>query len=339
MLRPLLSVLAILLLSTASASARAAEGAIELNATCALLTGCAPGDAPNYPITPTASGSFVLTSNLAVTSSNDGVVLPANSTLDLNGFSIEGHVTCPLGQCPNATAGSGVVAGALTAVTNGRISGFGLDCVQTGVASRVEDLRVSECARHGINAGSGSFVAGNRVEAIGQSGLNFALALVGDTPSLYESNVIGSTGSASVVNGRASGPNSCPDQKCGTSGKRLYYLTIGTRSGATADTACASGFHFASLWEIHDTTLVEYDTTRGLVPTSTTQGPPLFTPGWIQGMGASCNAWTSTSSAVAGAEAEIIQSTFLGGLVDVIPWDVSNGRACNQLLPSWCVQN
>lgn len=339
MLRSLLLVLtSVSMLFALPTATHADEGAVEINQTCALLTGCAPGDAPNYPVTPTAGGSFVLTSNLVVTSSNDGVVLPANSTLDLNGYSIEGHVTCPLGQCPNASAGSGVVAGGLSVVVNGRISGFGLDCVQTGVASRVEDLRVAECARHGINAGSGSFVAGNRIEAIGQSGINFSLALVGDTPSLYESNAIGSTGSASVVNGRASGPNSCPDQKCGTTGKRLYYLTIGTQSGATADTACASGFHFASLWEIHDTTLVEYDTTRGLVPTATTQGPPFLTPGWIQGMGTSCNAWTSSSSAVTGSSAEIIQSSFLGGLEDVIPWDIDS-QTCNQLLPSWCVQN
>jgi len=90
---------------------------------------------------------------------------------------------------------------------------------------------------------------------------------------------------------------------------RLYYLTLGNYRGAEANTtACASGFHMASLFEILDPSNLQYATKlagafkeahrdQGL-------GPPVGVLGWIRTGTASafnqtywgttnCNSWTS----------------------------------------------
>ena len=85
----LLSMLAACLGAT---SALADAGRREINQTCAVQTGCFPGDAPGFPVTITDSGSYRLTSNLnQIPASQDGLFL-ANSriTIDLNGFAIVG---------------------------------------------------------------------------------------------------------------------------------------------------------------------------------------------------------------------------------------------------------
>jgi hypothetical protein len=42
----------------------------------------------------------------------------------------------------------------------------------------------------------------------------------------------------------------------GACAPQRYFLTQGAFDGATADDACPAGFHFASLWEIHDPTVL-----------------------------------------------------------------------------------
>jgi hypothetical protein len=87
---------------------------------------------------------------------------------------------------------------------------------------------------------------------------------------------------------------------------REYYLTYASVPDAThALTACASGYHMASLWEILDTSSLKYNTGLGAARDDSGQGPPAFLGGWVRtgdGSGntstpgqANCNAWTSTS--------------------------------------------
>src|SRR5262249_29960257 len=87
--------------------------------------------------------------------------------------------------------------------------------------------------------------------------------------------------------------------------KSRYYLTTVGVQGNAALTACDKDFHMASLWEIHDTSNLEYDTSRGLTRDDSGSGPPTGL-GWIRtGGGAlsstlagegNCNAWTTNSS-------------------------------------------
>ena len=111
-MRLLLTSLAVLLLA---APALATDGVLEINQTCAVPTGCFPGDTPGFPVTITSTssvagaGSFRLTSNLTTTDLNvDGIFISSSRiTLDFNGFSL---------RPPSGSSGTGNgVSGAATA--------------------------------------------------------------------------------------------------------------------------------------------------------------------------------------------------------------------------------
>jgi hypothetical protein len=108
----------------------------------------------------------------------------------------------------------------------------------------------------------------------------------------------------------ASGPHvilaSAPDGSlAATADMRRYYLHGAVLNATYALTACASGYHMASLWEILDTSNLQYNTTLGVFATDSGSGPPTVWSGWVRtGNGsnngttagqANCNAWTSTS--------------------------------------------
>jgi len=67
-----------------------------------------------------------------------------------------------------------------------------------------------------------------------------------------------------------------------SSGLRGYYLTQSTYQGNETLTACASGYHFASLWEILDPSNLKYDTDLGMVRDDSGQGPPSYVEGWVR---------------------------------------------------------
>ena len=62
---------------------------------------------------------------------------------------------------------------------------------------------------------------------------------------------------------------------------RAFYLTTTTHTGAQATTACAAGFHMASLWEIFDPSNLRYDATVGATADDSGAGPP-FLGGWVR---------------------------------------------------------
>ena len=70
--------------------ANASDGVLEINQTCAVQTGCFPGDTAGFPVTITEADrrSYRLTSDLVVPlPSNTGIYLHISSaTLDLGGF-------------------------------------------------------------------------------------------------------------------------------------------------------------------------------------------------------------------------------------------------------------
>src|SRR5207245_10636606 len=57
-------------------------------------------------------------------------------------------------------------------------------------------------------------------------------------------------------------------------GRRRFYLTNESFQGNQAITACASGYHMASRFEILDVSVLQYDTGKGLTTDDSGAGPP-----------------------------------------------------------------
>ncbi len=170
-------------------AASAGEGIYEINQTCAVVTGCLPGDAPGFPVTLDVSGSYRLTSDL-VPAGADGIALAAPSiSLDLSGFSIRGPGSCSGSSGTNLScsgnAGTGVSVplglgfGVTARIRGGTVSGFadGLSLAFTQMAV-VEDMIVRECSGNGIGFNSGR-IANVVVRRNGGIGISF-LSLLGD---------------------------------------------------------------------------------------------------------------------------------------------------------------
>lgn len=165
-MRTLLPLLACCL---AALPARAGDGVVEINQTCAVQTGCFPGDGPGFPVSidGSAGRSYRLTSDLVTESSNATIILVGASgvRIDLGGFAIRGPVACS-GTPPVCSPASGA-SPAITwtgsspsnvSVTNGSISG-----VSRGISlldsTEVSGVRVHGNAGNAITVGSGSIVS------------------------------------------------------------------------------------------------------------------------------------------------------------------------------------
>jgi len=160
--------------------ARAGDGRLEINQSC-LATGCVPGDAPGIPVETQANQSYVLTSNLALGVVVDpGFVLAAGATLDLNGFTISGQVTCSgtPAVCSDAGVNSGgVSAGAGAVVRNGTIRGMRGFGIRGDPFVRVEHVVVEQNAAGGISTNgdaTGFVVQDSEIRQNGGPGIHFA---------------------------------------------------------------------------------------------------------------------------------------------------------------------
>ncbi len=129
---------------------------------------------------------------------------------------------------------------------------------------------------------------------------------------------------------------------------RKYYLTKDPFTGGQAVTACESGYHMSSLWEIYDPSHLRYDRDRGEPPGEPAVGPPSFGPpalsGWIQrGTGggptglANCFNWTTSQDTPVGSAAFLGLSSD-GTFLTAAPWLVSF-HSCSTPLRVWCVQD
>jgi hypothetical protein len=131
-------------------------------------------------------------------------------------------------------------------------------------------------------------------------------------------------------------------------GLRAFYITKDFHDGSQALTACAAGFHMASLWEILDPSNLRYDSTSGFTWDDSGSGPPISATGWIRtGNGAStssaagqgnCNAWTSSAPLDRGTEvflANLWESTVPS---PIHPW-VGTVRTCSEVERVWCVED
>jgi hypothetical protein len=133
---------------------------------------------------------------------------------------------------------------------------------------------------------------------------------------------------------------------------RAFYLTQGTFDGSQALTACAAGYHMASLWEIHEPSNLRYDTTLGLTEDDSGSGPPQGHYGWARtGRSASssgqfpgvgnCNAWSSNASTDFGSA--VVLSADWNGIANpsspISPWQAQPFDCGTNAARVWCVQD
>jgi hypothetical protein len=119
---------------------------------------------------------------------------------------------------------------------------------------------------------------------------------------------------------------------------RKFYLTTSFHTGAEALSACAPGYHMASMWEIHDPTQLRYNTELGFTAGDSGFGPPTYELGWIRtgfffapaskSGEASCLAWTSASDAHYGTVVRLYNE-WNGTVPPVIPWRADNAMTCD----------
>jgi hypothetical protein len=131
-------------------------------------------------------------------------------------------------------------------------------------------------------------------------------------------------------------------------GPRKFYLTKTGHNGAEALSACAVGYHMASLREIFDTSNLRYDTDLGLTLGDSGFGPPNRF-GWIRtgtiatGLSvpgiANCLAWTSAEPTNGGTIVAPNAGWNDAGNV-VSPWtSAAVDCASNSSFRVWCVQD
>jgi len=161
-------IVAILVLS--AGAAHAVDGVIEINQASALEAG-------GFPVG-IGTGSYVLTSNLAVPAGSTGILVTGDDvTIDLNGFTIDGtsggctgsgtSISCP-GGAGFAIDGLGR---ARVAVRNGTLKHSRQICLRLGDHAVVEGLRVTGCSGSGIALGTDGQVRECIVTVNGQHGI------------------------------------------------------------------------------------------------------------------------------------------------------------------------
>lgn len=128
---------------------------------------------------------------------------------------------------------------------------------------------------------------------------------------------------------------------------RQYYLTTTGVRGIQPLTACASGYHFASLWEIADPSNLQYNTSLGHTTADSGQGPPTGAYGWVRtgsygntlstaGLG-NCDTWSSLHPSYYGTRA-ILPDLWTSSTEDVGVWEVTTDT-CDDYNLVWCIED
>jgi len=135
---------------------------------------------------------------------------------------------------------------------------------------------------------------------------------------------------------------------------RKYYLTQSKVTGSGALTACAPGYHMASLWEILDPSNLAYDTDLGFSRADSGAGPPTGSDGdgqgWVRtgwrtgpcGGGAilgvgelNCEAWTTDSAL---GTVTWLDPTWNNTFWDITVWEAELD-ICGGDHRVWCVED
>lgn len=174
---------ATLLVLASAGAAWSADGRIEINQAC-VDAGCFAGDTPGFPVQVTSAGSYVLTSNLSVsTASTTAITLAVGASLDLGGFTISGPTTCSgtPASCTGTGSGSGVSAAGQTSIRNGRIQGMGSSGINGSENVRIADVTIVGNGGNGISGSGGFLIEGCLIDSNGFDGINLGAGQVGAT--------------------------------------------------------------------------------------------------------------------------------------------------------------
>lgn len=135
--------------------------------------------------------------------------------------------------------------------------------------------------------------------------------------------------------------------------RRSFYVTKTFHNGSQAPSACATGYHMASLWEIFDTSNLRYDTELGFTSADSSFGPPssAAASGWIRPGGgtsgggtgiagrSNCLAWMSASNMDNGTLVFLPWASWDDLNVTVIsPW-IASTNTCESSQRVWCMQD
>ena len=180
-----------LLTLIAIACAVGAQAQTTIDQDKALAGNVTAGDAPGFPVTISASGSYKLTSNLVVPSATNGIAITASDvTLDLNGYTISGSVVCT-GKgltiaCMLPQAGNDKGVRAYPGVTdvrviNGSIEGFSETALLLNKRSFVDRINTRFTGGYGIMVGADSVIARSRATRSAKVGIYSQGGLVFDS--------------------------------------------------------------------------------------------------------------------------------------------------------------
>jgi hypothetical protein len=149
--------------------------------------------------------------------------------------------------------------------------------------------------------------------------------------------------------GPAPSPVGASDISAQSGSGSSFYLTDANFTTDNALTACASGYHMASLWEILDVSnlVYAYNHPDAHTKDDSGNGPPSNWYGWVRtGWAAStsatagtgnCSAWTSTSNGDSTVAARLA-SAWETAPGDISTWDATS-FTCNFNGPVWCMED
>jgi len=324
----------------------AGDGRIEINQAIAQEGGVNGNkflDPAGFPIVITEPGSYQLTGNLDPGergADSTAIIIAADDvTLDLGGFVISGPGT--LGSGDGIAFVLSMCCGDRATIVNGTIRDMGRYGINLRNDIRVDAVTAQGNGADGIKLDLRGMVTNSRSLNNNFSGLN-----LGDN-SIYALNSLTDNALESVHGGAPSGGNYCDDGRCSTDGRRLFYLKPGALTGNQPLSACPSGFHMASRWEIFDPSALRYSE-LGFSALDSGAGPPSQPGdwGWVrtggEGVGsggtfppANCDLWTSNRSDWNGLAIRL-RRDWRG--TDLGPWDAEN-QSCDTFNNVWCVQN
>jgi hypothetical protein len=211
-----------------SLPAFAVDGVTLINQATVAATG-------GFPYKITQPGSYKLSGNLVVPANLDGIdINVSNVTIDLNGFTISGTVTCSaIGiisiSCTNVTTVKGIFAAADNIIVrNGSLVGFGWGMQLSGKNNLVEEIIASGNGYTGLNVSFG-VVRRNIASQNGYNGITAFSSTVTDNIAAlntyyglemfrgtYGSNTLDDDGTAPVYNSGAVSQNNngCDGTAC-----------------------------------------------------------------------------------------------------------------------------
>ena len=129
-------------------------------------------------------------------------------------------------------------------------------------------------------------------------------------------------------------------------GNRKFYATENLFTGGQALTACAPGYHMASLWEILNPTTLTYNTTLGFVVGDSGSGPPdlagRIRTGYVEGGNpaagvGNCHAWTSSADTDWGTLVSL-SANWVANSTSISPW-IAQVVTCDRPQLVWCVSD